>query len=132
MTRVLMYWRIVRDFIRVMALVFLCSPAFAETRVIDGDTLMIDGERIRIYGLDCPEILHPLRGYDPGVRAKYALAVLLEGKTITLKRRGTDRYGRTVAKVFADGRDVTCSMIRAKVCREYVRYSKGEYEQCSR
>lgn len=94
-------------------------------RVVDGDTIVLDGERIRIFGLDCPEMRD--RG---GPAAKQAMAALLAGKTVTLKRRELDRYGRTVAKVFADGRDVTCTMIRARVCREFMRYSRGEYEDC--
>lgn len=107
-------------------IVLSITAAQAQTRVIDGDTIHVDGERVRIFGLDCPEKRDP-----GGPLAKRTLILMLEGKTIMLKRRELDRYGRTVAKVFADGRDVTCSMIRAGVCREFMRYSRGEYEGCA-
>lgn len=103
-----------------------CAPAQAQSlRVVDGDTIVLDGERVRIFGLDCPELRN--RG---GVEARTALERLLRGATVHLKRRGRDRYGRTVAKVFLDGRDVTCTMIRTGLCREFTRYSRGEYEEC--
>ena len=97
--------------------------------IVDGDTVRLDcgvgNERVRIYGLDCPERRDP-----GGPLATRTLRTMLDGKRIEIKRRGRDRYGRTVAKVFADGRDVTCGMIRARVCGEFTRYSKGEYEGC--
>lgn len=110
----------------LVLLVLIVGNAVAQqVRVVDGDTIVVDGERVRIYGLDCPERRDP-----GGPLATRTLAKMLDGAAIDLKRRGQDRYGRTVAKVFADGRDVTCQMIRAGVCREYVRYSRGEYEGC--
>lgn len=111
----------------IAAFLLIGYPARAEMRVIDGDSLVIDGERIRIFGLDCPELREP-----GGPLAKRTMQMLLADKTLTLKRRGRDKYGRTVAKVFADDRDVTCQMIRARVCREFMKYSSGEYQECSR
>lgn len=108
------------------AIMFASSPARGEVRVVDGDTVVLDGERVRIFGLDCPE------RRDPGGPAATAkLGEILAGKAIWIKRRGQDRYKRTVAKLFVDGRDVACLMIMAGVCREYMSYSRGEYEGCN-
>jgi len=110
-----------------VALLLLASPAVAQVRVVDGDTIRVGAARVRIFGLDCPEMR------DPGGReAKRMLERLLAGKTLSLQRIERDRYGRTVARVFASGQDVTCAMIRAGACREYVRYSGSVYAQCSK
>jgi len=109
-----------------LAGILAASESRGEVRVVDGDTVVLDGERVRIFGLDCPE------RRDPGGPAATAkLGEILAGKEIWIKRRGQDRYKRTVAKLFVDGRDVACLMIMAGVCREYMRYSRGEYEACN-
>ena len=33
----------------------LAQPTYPQTRVVDGDTIVHSGERIRVWGLDCPE-----------------------------------------------------------------------------
>ena len=108
----------------------LASPASAQTRVIDGDTIHHEGERIRIWGLDCPELRQP-----GGPEAKKALQNLLRGATVQLKRRGRDKYGRTVAIVFSGHprgfqRDVARRMIASGNCVEFCRYSQGKYGTC--
>jgi len=106
-------------------LLLLASPAVAQVRVVDGDTIRVGAERVRIFGLDCAEMR------DPGGReAKRALERMIAGRGVTLERIERDRYGRTVAKVFAGGQDVACGMIRAGACREYQRYSRGTYSRC--
>lgn len=93
--------------------------------VTDGDTISCGRERIRLFGLDCAELRRP-----GGAEAKRALQAMLGAKRVTFRRRGRDRYGRTVGTVYADGADVACAMIRTGACREYRRYSGGEYEEC--
>lgn len=66
-------------------------------------------------GVDAPEIHRaacPLERRR-GEIARLGLAVMLEGHTITLQRHGKDRYGRTLAIVFAGGIDVNAAMIAA-------------------
>lgn len=108
-----------------LALLLLASPAAAQVRVVDGDTIRVGAERVRIFGLDCAEL-----GDAGGREAKRALERMIAGRSVRLERIERDRYGRTVAKVFAGGLDVTCSMIRAGACREYERYSRGTYARC--
>lgn len=88
--------------------------AFLACIAIDGDTLRCGAERVRLLGLDAPE-LHACRkgrvcvSGDP-VAAKDALARLI-APGVTITRVGQDRYGRTLALVYAGGRNVGCALI---------------------
>jgi micrococcal nuclease len=95
--------------------------------VSDGDKIRCGKERIRIFGLDCPELSH-----SGGRKAKHVLDHELRGRgrTVTFARRGLDRYGRTIAVVYADGRDVTQRMIALGTCWEHCDYSNGGYGTC--
>tara|TARA_R110002073_G_scaffold76548_1_gene185815 strand:+ start:1468 stop:1827 length:360 start_codon:yes stop_codon:yes gene_type:complete len=82
-------------------------------RVIDGDTVQIGEERIRLIDIDTPE----LRGADCdaerllGQRAAERLAALLQGRDIVIERTGTDVYGRTLARLRVDGRDAGALLV---------------------
>ena len=79
---------------------------------VDGDTLRCGVERIRLIGIDAPELPgHCRRGRrcapgDP-YRSMSSLASALHGRA-TIKRLGTDRYGRTLALVAVNGNDLSC------------------------
>lgn len=93
-----------------LALALLAAPAAAltaELRVIDGDTIVVSGEHIRIADLDAPEIgrAHCPEERAAGERARDALAALLDTHAWSLGRTGRDRYGRTLAYLWiSDGR----------------------------
>ena len=58
-------------------------------------------ERIRLRGIDTPELNEP-----GGQAARQRLDQLLHEGSIRVVPRGQDIYGRTVADVFVDGRNV--------------------------
>lgn len=74
--------------------------------VVDGDSLrLVSGERLRLVNVNAPEMT------DRGVResmARQAQAFLkvraTEADTVAIKRYGQDRFNRTLAEVFVDGR----------------------------
>ncbi|MBI3355669.1 MAG: thermonuclease family protein [Nitrospirae bacterium] len=68
---------------------------------IDGDTLRIGPDRIRLRGIDAPELTEP-----GGQAARQRLEQLLQEGPIRIVPHGQDVYGRTVADVFVDGRNV--------------------------
>ena len=82
--------------------------------VIDGDT--VDArwpwrrERVRIVGMDAPEVHSPRCAHERamGERASARLKALVSGaRTIRLMRvPRRDVFGRTLARVMIDGRDV--------------------------
>jgi len=92
-----------------------------QTGINDGDTirLLINGvdTKVRLYGIDAPEYSQP---YGP--EATNYLAKLINGKEITIERTATDRYGRTVALVYADDICVNPEMIRAGYAWVYPKY----------
>ncbi|MCP9237912.1 thermonuclease family protein [Lewinella sp. JB7] len=97
--------------------------------VFDGDTLRLVGKtrlRTRLWGVDAPE-----KGEAGSDRARDALITLAGGRKITYIPIDTDRYGRTVARVFLrDGREINRLLIDSGVAKEYCRYSKGFYGRC--
>lgn len=89
--------------------------ACAHPRIIDGDTLECDGTRIRLAGIDAPEMPgHCRKGRDCVAGDPYeatdALRELASGG-ISCTPQGTDIYGRTIARCTASGRDLSCAMV---------------------
>jgi len=115
--------------------VALASQA-APVRVVDGDTLGLGGERVRLYGIDAPESGQTCeRSGSPwqcGVAATAALSSWLEGKATACVELDRDRYGRAVSTCSADGQDVGGWMVRQGWAVEYRQYSDGRYAQDER
>jgi micrococcal nuclease len=91
------------------------------TKVVDGDTLDINGIRIRLALVDTPEIGQP--GYD---RAKHFVESICLGKKGELdvdsgQRRG-DRHGREVGVVYCDGINVNDKLMSNKMARILVQF----------
>ena len=102
------------------AIVSFPAVALEHARVVDGDTIRVDGAPVRVMGMDAPE----LRGRCPAEiaaarRAKQRMAELIAGG-VTLRRHGWDRYRRLLAVVTDHmGRDVAVVMIREGLARPY-------------
>jgi micrococcal nuclease len=96
-------------------------------RVVDGDTLLlVDRERVRLIGVDAPEIAHREHPLDDpfGREAKEYIRGLAEGRLVTLSFDEADgvldRYGRTLAYVtLPDGRLLNLEVIRAGFAEAY-------------
>lgn len=89
--------------------------------VSDGDTLkaVIDGKetKIRLYGIDAPEKAQPF-----GQVSTDAIKQLTTGHKITIQAIDRDRYGRTVAIVFADGANVNEALVKSGNAWVYQQY----------
>lgn len=91
--------------------------------VIDGDTLVIDGTRIRLVGVDAPEMDHPY-----GKNAKWTLVNLCKGKEVRAVFEGDLSHDRTVATCFLpDGRDLSAEMVKAGHAIDWPKFSRGKY-----
>ena len=100
------------------------SPTL-RVRIVDGDSIVLGAERVRLAGLNCPELRQP-----GGLTAKIALDRLIGSQPVRLERIGTDRYGRTVARAFVGRIDLACEMIRGGYCRPYYRFGGAAYDHC--
>ncbi len=118
--------------LRVVALgIFLLARcAYADfsgkvVNVADGDTLTVLREyeqvKVRMVEIDAPE-----KGQAFGNRSKQALARLVQGKQVEVREEGTDRYGRTLGRVYQAGLDVNAEMVRLGMSWVYVRYAKDQ------
>ena len=86
--------------------------------MLDGDSLALAGEDIRLFGIDAPESRQVCRDgagrpYRCGRAAARALAAATAGRTVACTRLERDRYHRQVALCTADGRDLGDTMVRA-------------------
>ena len=94
--------------------------------VADGDTITVLTElkrqiKIRINGIDAPEI-----GQAFGQKAKQRLSALCFGKTVAIEATGKDKYGRTLATVYAGGDqsvNAAHTMLRDGLAWHYKKYS---------
>jgi endonuclease YncB( thermonuclease family) len=91
-------------------------------RVVDGDTLTIGETRVRLWGIDAPEM-----SAAGGAEARDFLARRIEGQPVRCAPKNRDRYGRTVAMCFLDREDIAAMMVRAGHARDWPRYSGGFY-----
>jgi endonuclease YncB( thermonuclease family) len=101
--------------------------------VIDGDTIEIHGQRIRINGIDAPESRQLCedeagKTYRCGQVAAFALDDFLKAaRPTTCHEVDRDRYGRMVARCTAGGQDVAEWLVRHGHAIDWPKYSKGAY-----
>ena len=108
----------------VLAALVLC----AVVTVHDGDTIRCDGERVRIANIDAPELpdspkCHDRRAsygwcdYKAGYASRDALAKLAASGPVRMERLGVDKYGRTLARVTVNRRDVGSYLVALGLAR---------------
>ena len=90
----------------------------------DGDTCTaIDGEKIRLACIDTPELKG--KNLDPkkAIEARDFLNKLVANKEISIKRITKDRYGRTVAEIYKDGKNIQELIVNKGYGEIYKKYS---------
>lgn len=92
-------------------------------RVIDGDTIVASGKKIRLWGIDTPEKGDPLFGV-----AKLFLESLLKNGDLTCKFIEQDRYKRDVMHCLISGSDIGSMMVQMGMAEDYESYSGGYYQ----
>ena len=129
-------------FLIVLAVIFLwigfvahvtighaASEIRGPARVIDADTIAIGDNRIRLWGIDAPEV-----STEAGRRAQAWARATWEGQDMTCAIRGRDRYQRHVATCyrFIPGMtggvsDIAFEAVRAGHAVDWPKYSGGYY-----
>ncbi len=98
----------------------LCSGPKRVTCVVDGDTVWIKGEKIRLDGIDAPEPYgHCYDELIGAAKATERLRVLLTANRFTIARSGKDRYGRTLAKIMIGDRSAGEIMMSEGLVRKW-------------
>ena len=91
--------------------------------VIDGDTIVIGKQKIRLAGIDAPELHNPY-----GKQAKWALVELCKGQDITAQLTGEVSYDRVVAKCYLDdGRDLAAEMVKLELALDIPHFPDADY-----
>jgi endonuclease YncB( thermonuclease family) len=86
--------------------------------ITDGDTFKCNGVRIRLQGIDAPEMAGHCRvgrkcvEGNPDAARDYLHEV--SRGSVTCEAVNTDKYGRTVARCNAHGVDLSCAMIKSE------------------
>lgn len=120
--------------LRALLLIFalLSAPAFAApngtVRVIDADTIDVGGTRVRLFGIDAPEMGQPCRAdgreWDCGAWTRDAVRNRFEGTYARCDQRDIDRYGRVVAQCSVDGQDMGQLIVYSGMAWAFRRYSE--------
>ena len=99
-----------------------------ELRVVDGDTIHLNGEKIRFTGIDTPELKQTCvkEGFtEPcGITAKEILIKKIGDNKVECISEGKDRYERTLAECFVNGESLSSYLVRRGYAFAYRRYSK--------
>lgn len=101
-------------------------------RVVDGDTIIVQGHRVRLWGIDAPELRQLCRTwywrpYHCGRDAAVVLARLTRGRIVECQPRGREEHRRTVATCATDAGDIGAEMVRRGWALDFFRYSAGRY-----
>ena len=99
-----------------------------DIHITDGDTIKIDGEKIRFSGIDTPELNQfCFKEYiknSCGLKAKKILEDKIGKFKVTCIREGEDQYNRTLAECFVNNESLSSFLVRSGYAFAFRRYSK--------
>ena len=109
--------------------ILACNISFADNlKIIDGDTIILNGEKIRFSGIDTPELKQTcLKGdqkVNCGMTAKQLLIKKIGKATLKCISEGKDFYKRTLAECFANGESLSRFLVQSGYAFAYRKYSK--------
>lgn len=93
----------------ILALSALEASAAERCRALDGYTLQCGRERVRVEGISAPAISEP-----GGAEAQQRLQRRIERGEVVIERRGKDKYGRTLGRVYVSGNRISQSDVSGK------------------
>jgi endonuclease YncB( thermonuclease family) len=120
--------RLVLALALILPMSFALADVTGKPRIIDGDTVEIAGESIRLHGIDTPETsqscLDGARNQWPcGREATLALAGIIGDQAIVCKGSDRDRYKRLIAVCYVGSVDLNSKMVRQGWALAYRKYS---------
>ena len=106
-----------------------CNVSFADNlKIVDGDTIVLNGEKIRFSGIDTPELKQTCIKDDQkifcGMLAKMILVKKIGNAIPNCKKEGVDVYKRVLAECFVNGESLSSFLVRSGYAFAYRKYSK--------
>ena len=103
--------------------------ASSSLKIIDGDTIILNSEKIRFYGIDTPEIKQTCTDkyghtYLCGVKAKLELEKIIGSRKVSCIKKTKDRYKRSISICYVDENDINSLMVKRGWALAYRKYSK--------
>jgi endonuclease YncB( thermonuclease family) len=137
----------IKYFLLYSLLFSVCFSAFAKdtqkqteilstTKVIitDGDTIKFNNKKIRLHGIDTPEIKQLCKNkngedYKCGVKAKLALINLISNQQVKCSIHGKDRYKRLIASCLVKNININEWLVKEGWALAYRKYSKDYVDE---
>ena len=99
-----------------------------DIKITDGDTIKINGEKIRFSGIDTPELKQDCIKENIkkscGLKAKKILIKKIGNNKVICLKEGKDQYNRTLAECFVNNESLSSFLVRSGYAFAYRRYSK--------
>ena len=118
--------------ISILSLVFFLTIndiKSQELKVVDGDTIHLNGEKIRFTGIDTPELKQTCLKegiQNPcGVTAKQILIGKIGNNNVKCISEGKDQYKRILAECFVNNESLSSYLVRSGYAFAYRKYSKN-------
>ena len=115
-------------FLYVFLVLIFCNTSFGDNlRIVDGDTIVLNGEKIRFSGIDTPELKQTCMSGDQkvfcGMFARMLLVKKIGNEMPECIREGKDAYKRTLAECFINGESLSAFLVRSGYAFAYRKYS---------
>ena len=117
--------------ISILALIFFFIFDYFKTqeiKVVDGDTIHINGEKIRFTGIDTPELKQTCvkDGVEEpcGITAKEILIEKIADNKVECISEGKDQYKRTLAECFVNNESLSIYLVRSGYAFAFRKYSQ--------
>ena len=98
-----------------------------EIKIIDGDTIHLNGEKIRFTGIDTPELKQTCNKNNEiilcGIQARKLLIEKIGKNKVQCIREGKDQYKRTLAECFVNDISLSRFLVREGYAFAYRKYS---------
>ena len=112
----------------VLSLLWSSVSLADNLKIVDGDTIVLNGEKIRFSGIDTPELKQTCIDKDQevlcGVSAKMLLIKKIGNEIPVCISEGKDIYKRTLAECFIDDESLSSFLVRSGYAFAYRKYSK--------
>ena len=99
-----------------------------EIKIIDGDTIHLNNEKIRFTGIDTPELKQTCKKNNEiiycGIQARQLLINKIGKNKVNCVKEGKDQYKRTLAECFVNDLSLSRFLVREGYAFAYRKYSK--------